>query len=125
MTALLSNVTLAGQWLRQMGEGAANAGVTIQLCMAYPRHALASLEMPTATQIRASDDHVPGWDPLTQWNLGYSSMLTWAVGLAPFKDKCVALQRRRCALHNELTPMNRQSSDPPSRGSALTLPPAP
>ena len=38
VTALLSNVTLAGQWLRQMGEGAANAGVTIQLCMYVLRY---------------------------------------------------------------------------------------
>ena len=54
--------------------------------MAYPRHALMSLEMPTATQIRASDDHVPGWDPRVQWNMAFSSVLAWALGLAPFKD---------------------------------------
>ena len=60
VTALLTDVTLGSQWLRQMGTGAANAGVSIQLCMAYPRHALQSMEMPTVTQIRASDDHVPG-----------------------------------------------------------------
>lgn len=57
--------------------------------MAYPRHTLATLQMPTATQIRASDDHVPGktgGDSTSQWKLGYSSMLAWALGLAPFKD---------------------------------------
>ena len=87
--ALLTNVTLGRQWLLQMGAGAEVAGVTIQLCMAYPRHALASLEMPTATQIRASDDHVPGahgGSSAVQWKMGYSSMLAWAIGLAPFKD---------------------------------------
>jgi hypothetical protein len=87
--ALLKNVTLGRQWLLQMGAGAEAAGVTIQLCMAYPRHALASLEMPTATQIRASDDHVPGphgGASTVQWKMGYSSMLAWAIGLAPFKD---------------------------------------
>lgn len=107
VTALLSNVTLAGQWLRQMGEGASNAGVSIQLCMAYPRHALASLEMPTATQIRASDDHVPGWDVKVQWNLGYSSILAWAVGLAPFKDNfwSTAVQPgSSCGSSPEITP---------------------
>jgi hypothetical protein len=69
-----------------MGAGAEAAGVSVQLCMAYPRHALQSVEMPTATQIRASDDHMPGVDSWTQWNMGYSSMLAWAVGLA-----CVVL----------------------------------
>jgi hypothetical protein len=86
---LLNNVTLGRQWLMQMGAGAQAAGVSIQLCMAYPRHALQSVEMPTATQIRASDDHVPGrtgGSSTTQWNLAHSSLLAWAIGLAPFKD---------------------------------------
>lgn len=89
VTALYTNVTLGRTWLLQMGAGAETAGVSVQLCMPYPRHALQSVEMPTATQIRVSDDHMPG--PLggntgTQWSLGFSSMLAWAVGLAPFKD---------------------------------------
>ena len=87
--ALLTNVTLGRQWLTQLGSGAAAAGVSVQLCMAYPRHALQSLEMPTATQIRASDDHVPGrggGNTQVQWKMGYSSMLASALGLAPFKD---------------------------------------
>ena len=57
--------------------------------MSYPRHLLQSVEMPTVTQVRASDDHVPGKNggvSPTQWNLAYSSMLSWAVGVAPFKD---------------------------------------
>jgi hypothetical protein len=86
---LLTNATLGRQWLTQLGSGAAAAGVSVQLCMAYPRHALQSLEMPTATQIRASDDHVPGrggGNTQVQWKMGYSSMLAWALGLAPFKD---------------------------------------
>ena len=69
-----------------MGAGAEAAGVSVQLCMAYPRHALQSVEMPTATQVRASDDHMPGVDSWSQWNMGFSSLLAWAVGLAPFKD---------------------------------------
>jgi hypothetical protein len=45
--------------------------------------------MGQVTQIRASDDHVPGrngGNSLVQWKMGYSSMLAWALGLAPFKD---------------------------------------
>ena len=91
--ALLTNVSLGRQWLVQMGAGAAQADVSIQLCMSYPRHTLQSVEMPTVTQVRASDDHVPGRNDgvsPVQWNLAYSSLLSWAVGVAPFKDKCVA-----------------------------------
>lgn len=44
VTALLTNATLARTWLVQMGAGAEAAGVTVQLCMSYPRHALQSVE---------------------------------------------------------------------------------
>lgn len=52
MDTLTSDPTAARQWLLQMAGGAAAAGVTIQMCMAYPRHALQSLEMPAVTQVR-------------------------------------------------------------------------
>jgi hypothetical protein len=43
--------------------------------------------MPAVTQIRASDDHVPGdGNYHMQWQLGYSSLFAWAIALAPFKD---------------------------------------
>lgn len=54
--------------------------------MAFPRHVLQSVEMPAVTQARASDDHVPGGGAEQQWRLGYSSLLSWAVAVAPFKD---------------------------------------
>jgi hypothetical protein len=52
---------------------------------ALPR--LLSPATATVAQIRASDDHVPGagYEPL-QWRLGASSLLAWALALAPFKD---------------------------------------
>ena len=83
--ALLTNLTLGRQWILQMAAGAQSAGVTMQLCMAYPRHLLQSVEAPAVTQIRARDDHVP---PGTskQWQMGYSSLFSWSLGVAPFKD---------------------------------------
>ena len=51
VSALETNVSLARTWMLQMGAGAEAAGVTMQLCMAYPRHALQSVELPTATQV--------------------------------------------------------------------------
>lgn len=83
---LTTNVTAARTWLLQLDAGAARAGVTTQLCMAYPRFALQSIEMSRVTQIRVSDDHVPNGDASMQWRIGYSSLLAWSLGLAPFKD---------------------------------------
>jgi hypothetical protein len=57
---LTTNATAGRSWLNQMGAAAAKAGVTIQLCMPYPRHALQSVESTAMTQIRVSDDYVPG-----------------------------------------------------------------
>ena len=60
-------------------------------CMAYPRHVMQSLEVPAVTQVRASCDYHPGNTagcsfPYCQWNIGTSSLLAWAVGIAPSKD---------------------------------------
>merc|ERR1740117_1996578 len=84
---LTSNATMARTWLMQMGKAAEKNGLTIQYCMAYPRHALQSVEIPAVTQIRASDDYVPGTRGTPgNWNIGGSSILAHALALAPFKD---------------------------------------
>jgi hypothetical protein len=82
---LTSDARAARTWLLQMNAGAQAAGVYIQYCMPYPRHALQSVELSQVTQIRASGDHYPPQYG-TQWQIGYSSMLAAALGLAPFKD---------------------------------------
>jgi hypothetical protein len=51
MLATTSTIGLGRQWLRQMGNGAAKAGLTIQYCMSPSRHALQSLEIPVVTQV--------------------------------------------------------------------------
>ena len=60
MNATLSSATLSTQWLHQMGAGATKAGVTVQYCMAYGRHTVASAEIGSVNQIRASDDYATG-----------------------------------------------------------------
>ncbi|KAL5016032.1 hypothetical protein ScPMuIL_005621 [Solemya velum] len=82
-TATLTNLTLGRTWMNQMGRAAANNGLTIQYCMANPRHALQSLENPAVTQARVSDDYAPGNE---QWRIGISSIFADALGLAPYKD---------------------------------------
>eukprot|EP00041_Stephanoeca_diplocostata_P026733 m.726077 g.726077 ORF g.726077 m.726077 type:complete len:768 (-) comp23028_c0_seq53:2351-4654(-) len=82
--ALLQSATLATQWMTQMATGVRNAGITMQLCMAWPRMLLQSLEMgDVVTQARASPDYKPGND---QWRVGDASLFIDALGLRPTKD---------------------------------------
>ena len=92
LAATLSSATLGQQWLEQMGAGALKAGVKIQYCMSYARHAIASASIPAVNQVRASDDYATGVklgdaDPgNANLYLGASSMFAAALGLAPSKD---------------------------------------
>lgn len=85
LNATLSTVHQARTWLLQMGESAARHGIFLQYCMAYPRFYLQTLEVRAVTHIRASDDYGPGTRP-DQWYMGDTSLLAYALGLAPFKD---------------------------------------
>eukprot|EP00755_Sulcionema_specki_P019933 Sspe_Gene.70699::Locus_41769_Transcript_1_1_Confidence_1.000_Length_2353::g.70699::m.70699 len=80
--AMLASPTLPTAWLHSMGRAALAAGVAIQYCMAWPRFAMAALEIPSVTQIRVSNDYVDD----NQWMIGISSLLPAALGLAPSKD---------------------------------------
>lgn len=44
---------------------------------------LETVEIPSVTQIRSSNDYNPG---RKQWPIGRSSMVAWSLGLIPFKD---------------------------------------
>ena len=84
---LHESATQARTWLMQMGEGASKSNVNIQYCMPNPRHAMQSIEIQSVSQIRASDDYVPGHNnSIANWNLGGSSILAHALALRPFKD---------------------------------------
>ena len=50
---LQTNVTVGRLYMQQMSRSAARNGITIELCTSYPRHSLASLEMPTVTVVNA------------------------------------------------------------------------
>jgi hypothetical protein len=84
---LLTDVNAGRTWLLQMNAGAAASGLYIQYCMSFPRHILQSVEASQVTQSRASDDHVPGMNYYNdQWRIGFSSLFTWSVAIAPSKD---------------------------------------
>lgn len=73
----------AEMWLRNMGRAAGAHGLTVQYCMPLPADVLETVEIPAVTQVRVSGDYHPGNG---QWRIGTTSLLAWALGLAPFKD---------------------------------------
>ena len=85
---LLRDSQLGERWLVSMGEAAEKMGINIQYCMSFPRHLLQSLEIPRVTQARVSGDYGAGLkDPTkSQWDIGITSILADAIGVAPFKD---------------------------------------
>ena len=83
-----TNIDLGERWLTSMGKAAEKMGINIQYCMSLPRHILQAIEIPRVTQARASDDYAVNLRSADkpQWNIGITSMLADAMGLAPFKD---------------------------------------
>jgi len=46
-----SDLSLGSRWLSQMGEAARRYALTIQYCMALPRHILTAVLIPPVTQV--------------------------------------------------------------------------
>lgn len=80
---LLRSATLGRQWLMQMDRGVHEHNLGLQLCMAWPRHVLQSLEMPSVTQGRASSDYSLKSE---QWRIGDGALFLDAIALRPTKD---------------------------------------
>ena len=108
--------TLSRQWLMQMGAGAAKVNTTIQYCMSLARNILQTIEIPSVTTFRASDDYGPGQTgyyptkrtgkpptngstgctfPYCVYYVGTTSIIAHALNLKPSKDNywSTALQR--------------------------------
>ena len=86
LAALTEDVYLGRKWLLDMGRGAAAHGIHIQYCLSYARHLLQSVEVPAVVQARSSRDYEPGNTAWDNWRVGETSILLWALGLAPHKD---------------------------------------
>jgi hypothetical protein len=78
----VEDVSSAQEWQQGMAGAALAKNVTIQWCYASPTDVLASLDMPAVTNFRVSFDFCYG----QSWNIGESSLLVWALGVAPSKD---------------------------------------
>ena len=85
---ILTEINLGERWLTSMGQAADQVGLNIHYIMAYPRHFLKALEIPRVTQARGSDDYAINLMNHTepQWNMGITSMIIDALGIAPNKD---------------------------------------
>ena len=71
------------EWLQGMGRAAAARRLPMQLCLVTASDLLESLTLPWVTNARASGDYAFCADG---WDIGFSAMLHWAVGVRPFKD---------------------------------------
>ena len=111
LNATRQQLGLAREWLLQMGRGAAKANATVQYCMAYARMLLQSVEIPAVSQFRASDDYGPGQSsgcgfPYCVYDIGTTSILAWALGLAPSKDNFWSTPQPGGAYGNSTEPFN-------------------
>ena len=91
LNATQTSATLAEDWLREMANGASNAGAAVQYCMEMARFVMQAVELPAVTQFRASDDYGAGNDakcgfPYCVYYVGTTSLLAYALDLKPSKD---------------------------------------
>lgn len=86
MNATQSNLTAANDWLTAIGTAATALNITVQFCMASPRHIMQSSTIRAVTNARASGDyHYRPWSA-TQWAIGSTSIFYHALGVQPTKD---------------------------------------
>jgi hypothetical protein len=91
LNATRESATLTELWLTQMATAAEKLGVAVQYCMSLPRFVLMAAQLPAVTQVRAGDDYGPGQTatcsfPYCVYYIHTSSLLAWALGIAPSKD---------------------------------------
>jgi hypothetical protein len=92
-------------WLRQaagrgeayvgdIAQAAADAGRTVQLCMAEPSHLAAATRHPSVTTFRTSNDYHQGVSKESWWpQFHAAAMLSWSLGVWPFKDVFQSAER--------------------------------
>ncbi len=77
------DVHIAREYHLHLAEGAKQAGIKLIYCMPLNPDILETLENTQVHYIRISDDYSTN---INQWNIGRASMVTWALGVIPFKD---------------------------------------
>jgi hypothetical protein len=89
------DLTAPTQFMGGMADAAAGRGITLQYCMALPRHLLQSLEYHNVTTARVSDDRFDRnrWDTFL-----YTSRFASAIGLWPWADVFLSSERNNLVL---------------------------
>ena len=82
MAEFNTNVSAGKVWSDGFTGAATKLRLPIQYSMATPTNLLQSLSQPSVTNFRVSGDFADGGS----WDVGWSSMLVWALGAAPSKD---------------------------------------
>jgi hypothetical protein len=93
-------------WLNGMNEAAADANISLQLCMMNPVHTLASTLLSKVSNGRATrDDHAGQSRASTGAGLvlGISGMLHYAVGIWPSRDNVRSRRPTLCSLAQHRT----------------------
>ena len=71
-------------WTKGMADAAFKHNVTVQYCMSLSSYILQTLEYPSVTNARASEDNFPGSDAATgRWRIGYASHTTARIPYGP------------------------------------------
>ncbi|KAI3383934.1 hypothetical protein SNEBB_006843 [Seison nebaliae] len=86
-TPLKTNINLGENWLSQMNIGAKKFNISIQYCMALPRHTMEAVRQSQVTHVRVSDDYATSLKfKFPQWKIGITSIFVLSLGLRPHKD---------------------------------------
>ena len=85
MAACKTTVNVGRDWLKGMGEAAAELNFHVSYCMTIPSIVVNSVTIPAATHARATPDYIPHSND-RQWAIGGSAVFLWGAGLLPYKD---------------------------------------
>ena len=108
---LRKNHGAANKWLAGINQAALERKLPVQICMALPSDAMASVQFDSMTNVRSSTDYGiddgRGDTPVqpggifgdSNYNIGGSSILAWALDLRPSKD--IFWTHRPANCHNE------------------------
>lgn len=77
------DVQTAREYHLHLAEGSKQAGIKLIYCMPLIPDVMETLENTQVHYMRVSDDYSTS---INQWNIGRVSMVTWAIGVIPFKD---------------------------------------
>ena len=81
--------------------------------MSHCRHIMQSVEIPSVTNARASQDYHPGMD---QWSpIGTTGVFAWAVAIAPTKDNFWSTDKQNGTSY----PYGKIASEPYNRLQAV------